>query len=133
MWLNGLALAAFLAFVVFAVMQSVFGWQVRNEELMQAGSAGDSYWHYLGTGHFGEAIFENWESEFLQMGGYVLLTAYLVGVRRSRSHWTAGIAKVTTQPTPPSARPPGLALAGLLQSCTAIACPWCCSASLSYP
>jgi len=78
MWLNGLALAAFFAFVVFAVMQSVFGWQVRNEELMQAGSAGDSYWHYLGTGHFGEAIFENWESEFLQMGGYVLLTAYLV-------------------------------------------------------
>jgi hypothetical protein len=78
MWLNGLALAAFFAFVVFAVMQSVFGWQVRNEELMHTGSAGDSYWHYLGTGHFGEAIFENWESEFLQMGGYVLLTAYLV-------------------------------------------------------
>ncbi|WP_331716660.1 DUF6766 family protein [Micromonospora siamensis] len=23
-------------------------------------------------------VFENWESEFLQMGGYVLLTAYLV-------------------------------------------------------
>jgi hypothetical protein len=25
-----------------------------------------------------ESVFENWESEFLQMGGYVLLTAYLV-------------------------------------------------------
>ena len=29
-------------------------------------------------GHFAEATFENWESEFLQMGAFVLLTAYLV-------------------------------------------------------
>ncbi len=36
----------------------------------------DSYWHYLGTSHFAGAVFENWESEFLQMGSYVLLTAY---------------------------------------------------------
>ncbi len=78
MWLNGLALVMFTLFVVFAILQSVFGWQVRNEELVQAGQAADSFWHYLRTGHFGEAIFENWESEFLQMGSYVLLTAYLV-------------------------------------------------------
>lgn len=78
MWLNGLALVAFGAFGLFAVLQSVFGWQVRNEELALAGQAADTYWHYLSTGHFGEAIFENWESEFLQMGSYVLLTAYLV-------------------------------------------------------
>ncbi|MDQ0000677.1 DUF6766 family protein [Pseudarthrobacter sulfonivorans] len=32
---------------------------------------------YLGTGAFAEATFENWESEFLQMGMYVVLTAYL--------------------------------------------------------
>ncbi len=35
---------------------------------------------YLGTGHFGEATFENWESEFLQMAFYVLLTIYLYQV-----------------------------------------------------
>jgi hypothetical protein len=75
---NGLALVAFGAFVIFAVAQSVFGWQVRNDELVEAGRAAQGYWHYLSTGHFGEAIFENWESEFLQMGSYVLLTAYLV-------------------------------------------------------
>jgi hypothetical protein len=78
MWLNGLALVMFSAFIVFAVLQSVFGWQVRNEELEQAGQAAQGYWHYLGTGHFSEALFENWESEFLQMGSYVLLTAFLV-------------------------------------------------------
>lgn len=78
LWWNSLALVMFCAFLVFVVLQSVFGWQVRNEDLMQAGQAADSYWHYLATGHFGEAVFENWESEFLQMGSYVLLTAYLV-------------------------------------------------------
>jgi hypothetical protein len=78
MWLNGLALVMFGAFIVFGVLQSIFGWQVRNEELTQAGQAAQSYRHYLGTGHFAEATFENWESEFLQMGSYVLLTAFLV-------------------------------------------------------
>ena len=32
---------------------------------------------YLSSGHFVEATAENWESEFLQMSGYVFLTAFL--------------------------------------------------------
>jgi Domain of unknown function (DUF6766) len=32
---------------------------------------------YLGTGHFLSALFENWESEFLQLSAYVLLTIFL--------------------------------------------------------
>jgi hypothetical protein len=78
MWLNGLALVTFTAFAAFLILQSLFGWQVRNDELIQAGQQAQSYWRYLGTGHFAEATFENWESEFLQMGSYVLLTAFLV-------------------------------------------------------
>jgi hypothetical protein len=79
-WLrdNALTVAMLGAFVIFLLLQSVFGWQVHNEELSQYGVAPQSWWAYLGTGHFAEAVFENWESEFLQMGGYVLLTAYLV-------------------------------------------------------
>ncbi|WP_308167408.1 DUF6766 family protein [Catellatospora tritici] len=75
---NLLSIVMFGAFVLFIVLQSIFGWQVRNEELAEFGQAADSYWHYLTTGHFAEAVFENWESEFLQMGAYVLLTAFLV-------------------------------------------------------
>ncbi len=78
LWDNGLAIATFGAFLVFVVLQSVFGWQARNDELLDASRGADSYWQYLGSGHFAEAVFENWESEFLQMGAYVLLTAYLV-------------------------------------------------------
>ncbi len=37
-----------------------------------------SFGSYLRSGHFVEATFENWESEFLQMGAYVLLTVFLV-------------------------------------------------------
>jgi len=68
----------FGAFVLFWLLQTFFGWQVHNEELTQAGQEAVSYWRYLGTGHLVEATFENWESEFLQMGSYVLLTAFLV-------------------------------------------------------
>ena len=32
---------------------------------------------YLSTGVFIPAVFENWESEFLQMAAYVVFTAYL--------------------------------------------------------
>ena len=33
---------------------------------------------YLATGHLWEALFENWESEFLQMAVFVLLTTFLI-------------------------------------------------------
>ena len=75
---NALSITMFGAFLIFLVLQSVFGWHVRNEELAQAGAGPTRGAHYLRTGHFAEAVFENWESEFLQMGFYVLLTAYLV-------------------------------------------------------
>jgi hypothetical protein len=75
---NALSIVMFGAFLIFLVLQSVFGWQTHNAELTQYGAAAQGYLAYLGTGHFAEAVFENWESEFLQMGGYVLLTAYLV-------------------------------------------------------
>ncbi|MEJ3747381.1 DUF6766 family protein [Actinomycetes bacterium KLBMP 9797] len=78
LWFNALSLVMFGAFLVFVILQSVFGWHVHNEELTQYDQPAIGYWAYLGTGHFVEAVFENWESEFLQMGAYVLLTAYLV-------------------------------------------------------
>ena len=33
---------------------------------------------YLSTGHFIEAVFENWESEFLQDAAFVAFTAFLI-------------------------------------------------------
>ncbi len=78
LWMNSLSLVLFGAFVVFLVLQSFFGWQAQNEELAALGQPAEDYLSYLASGSFVEATFENWESEFLQMGSYVVLTAYLV-------------------------------------------------------
>ena len=77
-YLNGLALVVFGFFVVFLLLQALFGWQSWNDELAQAGRPELGLGSYLASGHFVEATFENWESEFFQMGSYVLLTAFLV-------------------------------------------------------
>src|SRR5688572_22794180 len=78
LWFNALSLVMFGAFLVFVVLQSVFGWQAENAELADFGQPAMSYGAYLISGDFIEAVFENWESEFLQMGSYVLLTAFLL-------------------------------------------------------
>ncbi len=74
---NGLSLVLLALMAVFMVAQALTGWQVHNEELSQHGAHTLGLLPYLATGHFSSATFENWESEFLQMGMYVLLTVRL--------------------------------------------------------
>jgi hypothetical protein len=74
---NGLLLVTFfLFFCTFLFGQSLTGHRVYNEEQTSHGEAEVSLPEYLTTGHFLEATMENWESEFLQMGAYVLLTVW---------------------------------------------------------
>ncbi len=75
---NGLSLACFAIFAVLLVAQSLTGWRTDVADATQHGGSAIGFWTYLTTGHFFEATFENWESEFLQMGAFVLLTVYLV-------------------------------------------------------
>jgi hypothetical protein len=75
---NGLSLVAVgLFLVVWIGGQSVAGMRTYNADQIEHGEAPVSYGRYLTSAHFGEATFENWESEFLQMGAYVLLTVWL--------------------------------------------------------
>jgi hypothetical protein len=75
---NGLLLACVSFFAVFFIGMIVSGAATYNEEQLEHGSNDQlSVLQYLTTGHFVEATFENWESEFLQMGMYVVLTALL--------------------------------------------------------
>jgi hypothetical protein len=64
-------------FAVFLFAQSVTGLAVYNDDQREHGEATIGYPEYLRTGHFVEATFENWESEYLQMGAYVLFTVFL--------------------------------------------------------
>ena len=74
---NGLTLTLLAIFALTVIGQSVTGWHVYDDDRRDHGQPTVGFGAYLHTGHFVEAVFENWESEFLQMGLYVLLTAYL--------------------------------------------------------
>ncbi len=74
---NGLSLAMFVLFAISIVGQSVTGEREYNEDQRAHSQPTVGYVAYLRTGHFVEAVFENWESEFLQMSAYVLLTVFL--------------------------------------------------------
>jgi hypothetical protein len=67
-------LALFLAFFIGMVLTGV---HVYNDNQQAHGESVVTLVRYLTTGEFLEATFENWESEFLQMGMYVVLTAFL--------------------------------------------------------
>ena len=74
---NGLSIVTFALFVIFLWATSLTGHRHYNEEQQDHDEPPVSYVEYLGTGDFLETTMENWESEFLQMALYVVLTAFL--------------------------------------------------------
>ncbi len=75
---RGLTLALLAAFAVAFVGQIFSGLGEYNQEQRDHGLAPVTLAAYLGTGHMWEATFENWESEFLQMAVFIMLTVVLV-------------------------------------------------------
>jgi hypothetical protein len=74
---NGLSLVLIAIFLATLLGQLLTGHATYNEERVEEGAMPLSLPVYIGSGHFLSATFENWESEFLQMGMYVLLTVWL--------------------------------------------------------
>lgn len=74
---NGLTVALLAMFAGSVIGHFLTGHAVNNQELATHGRAGISLSAYISDDHFLSTLFENWESEFLQMGTYVVLTAYL--------------------------------------------------------
>ena len=74
---NGLSIVLLSLFLLFWLGQSVAGHREYNSEQQEHDQPEVGYLSYLGSAHFWEATAENWESEFFQMFGYVILTAFL--------------------------------------------------------
>ena len=74
---NGLTIVLMLLFALSLVGQVYFGWRAALDDLATHGREGESLLSYVGGGQFLSSLFENWESEFLQMAAYVVLTAHL--------------------------------------------------------
>src|SRR5215203_85178 len=79
-WLRSskLGLVCVALFLCFWSAQALTGWQEHNADQSSHHEAEISFSEYLTTGHFWEASTENWESEFLQMGAFVLLTVFFI-------------------------------------------------------
>jgi hypothetical protein len=74
---NGLTIVLMLLFFGSVAGMVASGHVRHNEELLEHGAGTINLWAYLVSGDFLSALFENWESEFLQMAAYVVLTAIL--------------------------------------------------------
>ena len=99
-WLKGhsLTLVAILLFLFSYAGQVLTGRADYNADQVAHGEQPVSLTGYFGTGHFGEATFENWESEFLQMAVFIFLTAFLVQRGSAESRKPDDDPKAGTEP-----------------------------------
>ena len=74
---NGLTIILMVLFLGSLVGQWLTGVRFENQQLAEHGEAPISAVAFLRDATFLSTVFENWESEFLQMAMYVILTAVL--------------------------------------------------------
>ncbi|RYG30913.1 MAG: hypothetical protein EON93_13895 [Burkholderiales bacterium] len=74
---NGLTIALMTVFLFCLFGMIWAGWLDENASLDDHGAAPLGIVEYFVSPAFQSALFENWESEFLQMSAYVIMTAFL--------------------------------------------------------
>jgi hypothetical protein len=74
---NSLSLVILVLMVLSLAGQIYTGWREHNEFLNDHEQPAQTMSQYILSGHFLQATFENWESEFLQMALFVVLTIFL--------------------------------------------------------
>lgn len=74
---NGLTIVLLLLFAASLIGQWLAGLHYQNAELAEHGEPPIGALDFLADPLFLATLFENWESEFLQMSAYVVLTAWL--------------------------------------------------------
>jgi hypothetical protein len=97
---NGLSITFFLLFVVSLIGQVITGLKEHNQEVVDQGGAPLTLAAYLVSGHFLQATFENWESEFLQMALFLILSVFLYQKGSSESKDPDKEEDVDREPNP---------------------------------
>jgi hypothetical protein len=85
--------------------QALTGWKEHNAELQEDQRQEIGLGAYLHSGHFISATFENFESEFLQMALYVLLTVSLRQIGSAESKKIDEPEEVDREPNPSAHAP----------------------------
>jgi hypothetical protein len=75
---NSLSLFFLVLFLGALVGQAIAGHDTYNEEQLAHGETARSLWSYVTSSHFGQAVMENWQSEYLQFMLFVLATVWFV-------------------------------------------------------
>jgi hypothetical protein len=114
---NGLSLVFFTLFVISLIGQVITGLKQHNEDMADKGGEILDMISYLSSGHFLQSTFENWESEFLQMALFLILSMFLYQKGSSESKDPDKEEEVDREPDPAKKEAPwpvkkgGLALA----------------------
>jgi hypothetical protein len=90
---NSLSLFFGALFLATVLAQSAVGHRAYNAEQVEHGSAAVSYLRYLTSSDFGQAVMENWQSEFLQFSFFIFATVWLIqrGSNESKKPEEAGL------------------------------------------
>ena len=80
LWIRQQSLSLFFLILFLATLlgQSVAGWKSYNAEQAAHDSPAVSYTRYLVSSDYGEAVVENWQSEYLQFVTFILATVWLI-------------------------------------------------------
>ncbi|MBO9204350.1 MULTISPECIES: DUF6766 family protein [Niastella] len=97
---NSLSIVFLLLFIVSLLGQTFTGIIEYNKEQQEEGQPTVTLSKYLTSGHFLEATFENWESEFLQMAFFVVFTIWLYQKGSSESKRFEEGEEVDREPDP---------------------------------
>jgi hypothetical protein len=75
---HSLSLFFLAIFLAALVGQAIAGHNLHNEEALAHGERTISIWRYVTGSDFGNAVMENWQSEYLQFTLFMLATIWLV-------------------------------------------------------
>ena len=75
---NSLSLFFLVIFIAALVGQAIAGHAAYNHDQVEHGEQAISLWSYVTSSHFGNAVMENWQSEYLQFTLFILATVWLV-------------------------------------------------------
>jgi hypothetical protein len=79
-WIRDHSLSLFFLVIFLAALvgQAIAGHILHNEEAMAHSGETLSFWRYVRSSDFGNAVMENWQSEYLQFLLFMLATVWLV-------------------------------------------------------
>ena len=104
---NGLSVVLSVLFVLTLAGQTVAGHRAYNGDQRDHGQPEVTWAEYVRSPAFLEATAENWESEFLQMAAFVVLTAVLVQKGSAESKNPDEAEEVDREPDPGRPGAPG--------------------------